>query len=105
MRARTLGNSTTALCNDIHELQSEEWMRSTVIYLSDCQRHKKEKERLKLPTPVYEAPPTFKSPPTSKWFLAVYIRNVWYRLKTLKASATSIYGTILEIDSTKKITR
>ena len=105
MRARTLGNSTTALSNDIHELQSEEWMRSTVIYLSDCQRHKKEKERLKLPTPVYEAPPTFKSPPTPKWFLAVYIRDVWSRLETLKASATSIYGTILKIDSTKKITR
>ena len=93
MRARTLGNSTMALCNDIHELQSEEWMRSAIIYLSDCQRHKKERERFQLPCLVYEAPPIFKSPPTPKWFLAIYIRDVWSRLETLKASAASIYGT------------
>ncbi|EFX65479.1 hypothetical protein DAPPUDRAFT_333147 [Daphnia pulex] len=52
----------------------------------------------------YEAPPVFKTPQTQKWFLAAYVRDVWSRLETLKGSATSIYGSILKIDSTKKIT-
>ncbi len=38
-----------------------------------------------------------------RWFLAVYVRDVWSRLPTLLAAATSIYGSILKIDSTKKI--
>jgi hypothetical protein len=77
-------------------------MRNTLIYLSDCQRHKNERARLNLAQ--YEAPPVFKTPQTQKWFLAAYVRDVWSRLETLKGSATSIYGSILKIDSTKKIT-
>ena len=106
MRARTLGNSPTAVCNDVKEMQSEEWIRKTILYLSDCERHKKSRERLKLPAvAAYEKPPSFKSPPTPKWFLATYVRDVWSRLDTLKASMSSVYGTILKIDSTKKITK
>lgn len=54
---------------------------------------------------THESSPFFVSPPTPEWFLASYVRDVWSRLDTLKASATSIYGTILKIDSTKKITK
>lgn len=105
MRARTVGNSPTALCGDIHELHSEEWMQRTVTYLSDCQRHKKMLAGMKCVSVTYDNPPSFKTPPTYKWFLAVYVRDVWSRLPTLKASLTSVYGSILKIDSTKKITR
>lgn len=38
MRFCTLGNSPTAVFNDVSELHSEEWMRSAAAYLSDCQR-------------------------------------------------------------------
>lgn len=33
----------------------------------------------------------------------MYVRDVWSRLPELLAAATSIYGSILKIDSTKKI--
>lgn len=105
IRARTLGNSSTAVCHDVKELHTEEWMRCTVSYLSDCNRHKKAREFMKLEAVSYEHPPELKSVPTQKWFLATYVRDVWSRLPSLKASATSIYGSVLKIDSTKKITR
>ena len=38
-----------------------------------------------------------------RWFLAAYIREVWTRLPALLAAATSIYGSVLKIDSTKKV--
>ena len=36
LRARTLGNSPTALCHNLHEVHSEEWMRKQLSYLGDC---------------------------------------------------------------------
>jgi hypothetical protein len=41
MHARTLGNSPTTACHDVHEMQAEECMRRTIFYLADCDRHKK----------------------------------------------------------------
>lgn len=38
-----------------------------------------------------------------RWFLAVYVRDVWSRLPELLAAATSVWGSILKIDSTKKV--
>ena len=43
--------------------------------------------------------------PKAKWFLASYVRDVYSRMDAIKASATSVFGTILKVDSTKKITR
>ena len=103
MRSRTLGNSPTAVCNDIHELQTEEWMRKFIVYLSDCQCHQQSLKRLNCQSITYVTPPIYKSPQMAKWFLATYIRDVWSRLSYLKASITSVYGAILKIDSTKKI--
>ena len=40
LRARTLGNSPTALCHNLHEVHSEEWMRKQLSYLGDCERHR-----------------------------------------------------------------
>ena len=39
-RARTLGNSSTALTNNLLEVHSEEWLRRNLSYLGDCYRHK-----------------------------------------------------------------
>lgn len=105
MRSRTLGNSPTALCNNIKERHTEEWMSKTIAYLSDCERHRKGRENMRLVPIDYDKPPEFNGLPSAKWFLAVYTRDVWSRLPLLKACATSVYGNILKIDSTKKITR
>lgn len=40
LRARTLSNSPTALCHNIHEARSQEWMSRQLSYLSDCQLQK-----------------------------------------------------------------
>lgn len=103
MRARTLGNSPTAVHHDVNEIQTEEWMRNVNAYLADCSRHKRSVFRAAGTT--YEAPPPYKPTPTPKWFLGLYVRDCYSRLDLLKASATSVYGTTLKIDSTKKITQ
>lgn len=40
LRARTLGNSPTALCHNLQEVHSEQWMRKQLSYLGDCERHR-----------------------------------------------------------------
>jgi hypothetical protein len=75
LRASLIGNSPTALCNDVRELHTEEWMRNTVAYLSDCKRHKTDRERKKQLSCTYDSPPELKNPPTPKWFLAIYVRD------------------------------
>lgn len=80
MRARTLGSSPSAVCHDVHKMQTEDWMRRTISYLTDCERHRKSHQQLNLLSCNYRDPPDFKSPPTPKWFLATHIRDVWMRL-------------------------
>ena len=99
LRARTLGNSPSALRNNLLEQHSEEWMRQELLYLSVCQRHKKGL----LGREEYAESVPFPSFPHHRWFLAVYVRDVWQRLPALLAAATSVYGSILKIDSTKKV--
>ena len=105
MRARTLGNSTSAMQNNIRELHSEAWCRRLLWYLADCDRHRLGRERLHMSACEYEEAPGFSSFPNVKWFLACYVKDVWTRLPLLKASMTSVYGNVLKIDSTKKVRR
>ena len=101
--SRTLGNSPTALRNTLHEIHSEEWLRKQIDYLTRCQRNKESYEMQHQPVPEYQKPLPFPPFPTSKWFLAAYVRDVWSRMDDLLAAATSKHGSILKIDSTKKI--
>ena len=103
LRARTLGNSPSALQHNLQEVHSEEWLRKQLCYLSDCERHRKGLQQLQQPIPHYKEATPFQPFYSPKWFLAVYVRDVWSRLPTLLAAATSIYGSILKVDSTKKI--
>lgn len=103
--SRTSRNRHTILCNDIHELQTKEWLRKTAVYRSDCQRHKQSLELIKCQPITYASPTSYKSPSMVKWFLEKDIRDFWSRLPFLKASITSLYGTIPKIDSTKNIAR
>ena len=105
MRARTLGNSPTALQHSIQEEHSEAWMRKHLLYLSDCASHIKGQQRLSLPQSTYVHAVQPKTLPKAKWFLASYVRDVYSGLPTLLAAVTSVYGSILKIDSTKKICR
>ena len=123
LRARTLGNSPTALCHNLHEVHSEEWMRKQLSYLGDCEHHRyvmymytlhvliyftlyhpfRRRHLLCATVTKYEEAAPFPRFPVPKWFLAVYIRDVWSRLPELRAAVTSVFGSILKVDSTKKV--
>ena len=103
LRSRTLGNSPTALHNNLHELHSECWLRKHAEYLRNCVQHADGLSSLHLPSQKYDTADEFKAVPSPKWFLACYARDVWTRLESLKASITSVFGEILKIDGTKKI--
>ena len=105
MRSRTLGNSSSSMQNKVRELHTEAWVRKQLCYLSDCHRHMTGREaQLLMPMAYQEALP-FKSIPSPKWFLACYVRDVWSRLDTLQSALTAVFGKILKIDSTKKVTK
>ena len=103
LRARTLGNSPTALQHNLQELHSEDWLRRQLRYLTDCEQHRRGRAALNLRIPQYQPPSPFPQFPTAKWLLVVYVKDVWSRLPALLAQATSIYGQVLKIDGTKKV--
>ena len=83
-------------------MHSEEWMRRNIVYMSDCQKHKRFSSLL-LTSLSYATAESFKMLPQAQWFISAYARDVWSRLDVCRADITSVFGEILKIDSTKKI--
>jgi hypothetical protein len=103
LRSRTLGNSPSALQQTLREMHSEEWLRNQLCYLSDCQQHRQGRLSMCQSAPQYPEAPSFRHVPSAPWFLACYVREVCSRLPELKAAATSIFGRVIKIDSSKKV--
>ena len=108
LRGRTLGNSSTHLRNMLLELHSEQWMRQVIHYLSDCKRHK-EKAAQGIPgvmgfDSTYDEPPQLPNMLGPRWFVTCHGNDTLARLEEVKAQITSVYGKILKLDSTKKVT-
>lgn len=105
LRQRGSGNSSTQLQKKLNEQHNEVWLQHTAHYLTDCQTFVQESKKKLLLPQTFEDPPS--QPPVAKaaWLLTVYCRDVLTRLEKVKASITSTFGTVLKIDSTKKITR
>ncbi|EDO38009.1 predicted protein [Nematostella vectensis] len=74
-------------------------------YLTECAHYNKAAERHLVSRPNYEEPPTFNPPPKYRWLLSVYALYIMNRMDQIKASITSTFGTILKMDSTKKIVK
>ncbi|XP_051244073.1 uncharacterized protein LOC127356410 [Dicentrarchus labrax] len=53
----------------------------------------------------FPEPPEPSVVPSCKWLLSVYSQDILTRLDDIKAKLTSMLGTILKMDSTKKITK
>lgn len=53
--------------------------------------------------PSFQEPPQPEVIPSYKWILTVYSHDILHRLEDIKASITSTYGSILKLDSTKKV--
>ncbi|CAM4535379.1 unnamed protein product [Leuciscus chuanchicus] len=102
MRGRTLGNSATALYNQLCIRHREHWVAQSAEYLSVLGKfmtHVTDRSRLAARIP--QMVPV----PCPGWLLSVYAKDVLTRLPELKARVTSIYGSILKLDSTKKVTK
>ena len=80
LRACTVGNSSTAFQHNLWEVHSEEWLRKQLLYLTDCQRHQKSLQTMKLPQPLYQETTHFPNFPTASWLLSTYVLDVWSRL-------------------------
>ncbi|KAM9341424.1 uncharacterized protein ABDE67_015347 [Symphorus nematophorus] len=101
MKERTLGNSATRLRTALVEQHTREWMSRSMRYLSVLRK-------LRVPgaAPARDATVPLMHPvPTVAWLLSVYVRDTFTRLDETKARVTSIFGTILKMDSTKKMTK
>jgi len=100
LRERSFGNSVTQLCNKLREQHQEKWLERGVQYMTACAPFADGSRQFpELPPP----PPPCLPPP--RWLMAVYLRDVMDRVDDVKAKLTSTFGSVLKVDSTKKITR
>lgn len=102
MRERTMGNSVTQLYKKLQEQHSEAWMQRVLQYLTACEPFTRSAV---LRPPAFAEPPVLPALPKPKWLLAVYARDVLGRLHEVKAKITSIFGSVLKMDSTKKVSQ
>ncbi|MEQ2246420.1 hypothetical protein ILYODFUR_038301, partial [Ilyodon furcidens] len=99
MKGRTLGNSANRLRSFLVENHTEEWMTRCLLYLETCGKFQVAGVHL-APT---AHPPRMQPVPTSGWLLSTYARETFSRMEELQASVTSVFGSILKMDSTKKV--
>lgn len=104
LRGRTQGNSPTALQQRLQELHSEDYLQRCGIYLDLCRQYAAVCRCFGKHVPKFEdPPPPLKTLHSARWLLSCYVRDVYSRLPLLHAAITSIGGSILKLDSTKKI--
>ena len=102
MRERTMGNSVTQLFRKLQEQHSKAWMQRVLQYLTACEPFT---TSAAVRPPAFADPPVLPALPKPKWLLAVYARDVLGRLHEVKAKITSIFGSVLKMDSTKKVSQ
>ena len=103
MRVRSLGNSSHHIQKQINEQHFETHTTKALQFLQARESFQIQaaKGLFKLPSPP--PIPPMQPVPRPEWFLAVYIRDVVGRLEETRAQITSIFGSILKMDSTKKV--
>ncbi|CAL8329146.1 unnamed protein product [Merluccius merluccius] len=102
LRDRTPGSSPTRLVKQLKENHGEEWLNRLAHYLEECASFV---DRPSLFPVACQEPPEPIDVPTSRWVLSMYGRDIISRLDHIKAAITSTFGSILKMDSSKKITK
>ncbi|XP_052450243.1 uncharacterized protein LOC128011639 [Carassius gibelio] len=102
LRERAMGNGPVRIIGQLRENHSEEWLKRALRYTSECVAFFDNRGLHPL---HFQEPPPLASVPSYKWLLTVYSQDILNRLDHIKASITSTYGSILKMDSTKKITK
>ena len=100
LRERGLGNSPTRVLKQLKENHTEEWLQRVARYTTECVDFLQRPGLLPM---VFPEPPEPAVVPSCKWLLSVYSQDILTRLEDIKAKLTSVYGTILKMDSTKKV--
>lgn len=100
MRERTLGNSSRRLVRQLYANHSEDWLTRLSRYLGECEPFVDNPSLFQV---ICQEPPQSMPIPTDRWLLSVYGKDILTRLDHVKASITSTFGTILKMDSTKKV--
>lgn len=97
-----LGNSSTQLYCKLEEQYEEAWLIKCT-YLIDWQCFTKASARKMITLSKPEDPPHWTPIPKPNWLLTSYCQDVLSRIDEVKAQITSIFGKVLKIDSTKKV--
>lgn len=100
LRERGLGNGPVRLIGQLRENHSEEWLKKVARYTQECKAFTRS---CCLIPPKFEEPPKPVALPSFKWLLVVYSQDILNRLEDIKAGITSTYGSILKLDSTRKV--
>ncbi|XP_030266267.1 uncharacterized protein LOC115577368 [Sparus aurata] len=100
LRERGLGNSPTRVLKQLGENHPEEWLQRATRYTTECLDFLQRPGLLPM---AFPEPPEPAVVPSCKWLLSVYSQDILTRLEDIKARITSTYGSILKMDSTKKI--
>ena len=98
MRNRGLGNSPTQVQRKLKETYEENCLRRSLQYLTAV-------AQVQALTAARALPPPCVLPfPGPKWFMGIVSLDIYARAEEILARITSTFGTILKIDSTKKVT-
>lgn len=100
LRDQMLGNSPARQVRQLKENHGEEWLNWLAHYLRECA------DFVNCPSinpVVCQEPPEPICIPTSRCLLSVYGRDIFCRMDHIKDSITSVFGTILKMDSTKPV--
>ncbi len=92
-----LGNSPTRVIKQLRENHSEQWLHRLARYTTQCV------DFLNQPGVKFQEPPEPTVVPSCKWLLTVYSQDILTRLDEIHARITSTYGSVLKMDSTKKV--
>ncbi|XP_053389918.1 uncharacterized protein LOC128552873, partial [Mercenaria mercenaria] len=105
MRQRGLGNSASQIQKKVKEQHSTEWYQKTIQYLSACKSVASAASSGLIVPQRFQEPPPMAPIPQYRWLMQVYVQDVLQRLSEVKANITSVFGRILKVDSTKKVTK
>ena len=97
------GNSPSQLMKTIEELHNTAWTRKYIQYTTDCKYFTDAARAGLVARVTFLDPPSPMLIPTYQWFIVVYCQQVKDHLDELKASVTSVFGRVLKMDSTKKV--
>lgn len=84
----------------VSEQHEESYLNDLQFYLSNCREFKASSERGFAARLEFSEPPPYTAVPRHRWFLKVYQIDVLDRIDYIKAHMTSLFGTVLKMDST-----